>query len=144
MGYDVHITRKENWFEETGPEISLDEWVAYVSGDPEMRLDNFAEAANGNGAVLRIEKPGISVWLTYSGHDIDGNMAWFGHTRGRIVVKNPDEEILGKMWSIAQSLSARVQGDEGEIYNEEGEASVSEEPPSAVRKVAKKPWWKLW
>jgi hypothetical protein len=35
-------------------------------------------------------------------------------------VKNPDPEILRKMWSLAQRLDAMVQGDEGEQYDASG------------------------
>jgi hypothetical protein len=45
---------------------------------------------------------------------------WFDYRRGKIVVKNPDPETLMKMWQIAQALSANVQGDEGEIYDQAG------------------------
>ena len=31
-------------------------------------------------------------------------MAWFDHYRGQIIVKNPDEEILEKMYLIAQAF----------------------------------------
>jgi hypothetical protein len=48
-------------------------------------------------------------------------MAWFDFQDGDVVVKNPDEEILKKMWLIAQALGAKVQGDDGEIYDENGE-----------------------
>ncbi|WP_157197703.1 MULTISPECIES: hypothetical protein [Methylomonas] len=37
MGYEVHITRKAEWFEEEGPEITIEEWKNYVVSDPEMR-----------------------------------------------------------------------------------------------------------
>jgi hypothetical protein len=36
-------------------------------------------------------------------------------------VKNPDTEILQKMWSLAQPLSAKVQGDDGELYDSSGD-----------------------
>ena len=144
MGYDVHITRKINWSEEAGPDISLDEWVTYVKGDPEMRLDGFAEVANKKGEMLRLESPGLSVWLPYSGHGIEGGMAWFSYHQGNIVVKNPDEEILRKMWQIAQAFSAQVQGDEGETYNQNGETSPNSELLSTTELGAKKPWWKVW
>ncbi len=49
-------------------------------------------------------------------------MAWFNFSGGEIKVKNPDTEILKKMWAIAQRLFAKVQGDEGEIYNDQGDA----------------------
>jgi hypothetical protein len=35
---------------------------------------------------------------------------------GQVVVKNPDEILLGKMCEIAAALGARVLGDEGEFY----------------------------
>jgi hypothetical protein len=144
VGYDVHITRKEHWSDEAGPEISLDEWLHYVGSDPEMRLDGFAEAALPGGSVLRTESPGIAVWTTYSGHEVDGNMAWFCHFGDRVTVKNPDEEILQKMARIAQTLAAKVQGDDGEEYDLQGYtrgvAMVDlPELPSDGRR-----WWKFW
>jgi len=42
-------------------------------------------------------------------------MAWFDHRQGQIIVKNPDDEILEKMYLIAKALHARVQSDDGEI-----------------------------
>jgi hypothetical protein len=72
MGYDVHITRKQNWSDEAGPEIPLSEWIAVVAADPEMRLDGFAETRVGGGAILRIEREGLSVWTAYSRHRESG------------------------------------------------------------------------
>ena len=123
MGYDVRITRKENWWDESGAEINLDEWIDVVAADPDMRLDGYAETQVGDGKILRVENKGLSVWTAYSGHGKDGNMVWFGFHRGNVVVKNPDTEILQKMWSLAQLLSARVQGDEGEFYDKSGRQS---------------------
>jgi prepilin-type processing-associated H-X9-DG protein len=120
MGYDVGITRKENWWDENGPEIHLNEWIDVVAADRDMRLDGYAEAQVGDGKILRTENAGLSVWTAYSRHGEGGNMAWFDFRRGSIVVKNPDAEILQKMWSLAQTLSAKVQGDEGEFYDASG------------------------
>ena len=119
MGYDIHITRKTNWFEEE-PKIGCDEWQAVVASDDEMRLDGYAEAKVGCGAVLRVESEGLAVWTAYSGHAANGNMAWFDFRGGNVVVKNPNAEILGKMWAIAENLGARVQGDDGELYGPDG------------------------
>jgi hypothetical protein len=119
MGYDVHITRKEDWADPDGPAISLEEWLAVVAADPEMRLDGYAEA-HRDGSVLRMECEGLAVWTAYSGHGLNGNMAWFLFNDDRIVVRNPDNEILRKMWTLARALSARVQGDDGEFYDAEG------------------------
>ena len=98
MGYDVYITRRKQ--RSDGADISLDEWIAQLKSDPEMRLDNVAEAVAPTGDP---------------GHEV-----LFDYRRGRIVVKNPDETILRKMWSLAQKLSAKVEGDEGESYDQNG------------------------
>ena len=118
MGYDVHITRKENWFDEDETyNISIEEWKEIVANDPEMRLGNFAQATTTNGDTLRVENDGLSIWTKYSGDGVNGNHAWFDYYKGTIVVKNPDTEIIAKMISIAEKLKAKVQGDEGEIYD---------------------------
>ncbi len=121
MGYDIHITRQEFWFDDANSrDISIKEWLELIEQDSEMRLDNTAEATLDNGQVLQIENEGLAVWTAYSKHAENGNMAWFDYTNGNIVVKNPDSEILKKMWSIAERLSAKVQGDECEIYDANG------------------------
>jgi hypothetical protein len=48
-------------------------------------------------------------------------MVWFDFRQGNVVVKNPDTEVLRKMWSLAQALSANVQGDDGEGYDASGQ-----------------------
>lgn len=141
MGYDVHITRKENWFDE-GPEISLDEWLDVVRADSEMRIDGYAEVVVGGDSVLRTEDPSMSVWLAYSKHQLNGSMAWLWHSRGNVIAKNPDDEILKKMHVIAIKLTAKVQGDEGEFYGADGQP-VGEDTPASVA-ASQKPWWRFW
>jgi hypothetical protein len=75
-----------------------------------MRLTGTAEAKTPD-AVLRYENPGLAIW-TKAPH----SGTWFDYRRGRIVVKNPDPEILAKMKQIAGKLRAKVIGDEGEEY----------------------------
>jgi hypothetical protein len=115
MGYDVHITRVAHWTESESAPITLKEWLGYVANDTEMRLDNLAEA-EVEGGVLRYENEGLAVWTAYTGHGLKGNRAWFDYQRGAVIVKNPDDEILGKMRQIAFALGAKVMGDEGELY----------------------------
>lgn len=136
MGYEVHITRAEEWVESENFPISLADWKAYVNADPEMRLDGYAEATTPQGETIRIESAGIVVWISYSGHGVGGNMAWFSWFGGRVSVKGPDKEILQKMHAIAKALNARVLGDEGERYDADGE---SDWQPAAPRDI---PWWK--
>lgn len=120
MGYDVHITRKENWFDESGPQIRLEEWKALVLADPDMRLDGYATAVVGDGSILRVDSEGLAVWTAYAGTGIGGNMAWFDFSQGNVIVKNPDSASLDKMWRIAGKLGAKVQGDDGEEYGADG------------------------
>ena len=117
MGYDVHITRATDWAASKSNPITLEEWLAYVASDPEFRLDGFAEARTPAGDNLRYENPGLAVWTGWPGSGPDGNFAWFDWRAGRIVVKNPDDEILKKMCDVAKKLGGRVQGDEGEFHS---------------------------
>jgi hypothetical protein len=116
MGYEFHITRAPNWTESKTFPIGLEEWKAYVASDLEFRLDNYAQASTPDGGVIRYDNIGLAVWTAYSGHGRDGNMAWFDHRDGRIVVKQADEEIRQKMKEIAKFFGARLVGDEDEEY----------------------------
>jgi len=115
MGYDVHITRKEEWSDEKGPPITEAEWQAYVKSDPEMVITGAAEHTNPQGETIRLTQPLLTEWR----HHSSGHAVWFSYFEGSLCVKNPDDECLAKMRRIATRLHARVQGDEGEFYDEE-------------------------
>ena len=107
MGYELHITRiLEGSGGESKP-ISLEEWLSYVRGDPEMQIRPAAEATSPKGEVIRIPGEGLALWK---------EDCWFDWRRGKITVKNPSEVVICKMKQIAARLGARVQGDEGEYY----------------------------
>jgi hypothetical protein len=139
MGYDIHITRASDWSESETRPISIEEWLAYVASDPEMRLDNYAQVEI-DGHVLRHESEGIAVWTTYSGHGVNGNMAWFNYSDGQVQVARPDREILGKMLQIANRLGVKVQGDDGEEYLRTEDLPAEEQ----IQKVPRRPWWRIW
>jgi len=143
MGYELHITRSNDWVDSERNPISLKEWLAFVESNGEFRHDGYAEATTPDGEIIRVENEGLSVWTKYSKHGEEGGMAWFDYREGRIVVKSPDEEIIRKMCDVAKSFGAKVQGDEGEVYNEHGQSNWQElrQPPDEPKK---KPWWKLW
>jgi hypothetical protein len=114
MGYDLKITRAPMGLERNESPISLDEWLEYVASDPEFRLDNVAEVCASSGQVLRYENPGLAVWLPSTLES--GSGRWFDFRNGRIVVKNPTDEMIAKMKQVANRLNARVVGDDGEEY----------------------------
>src|SRR3989337_2529120 len=108
MGYNLYITKKENWFDEDDSNhISLKEWTEYLKADSEMRLNNVAEATATAGEFIRGESEGMSVWTKYSKDGLDDNHAWFWPNNGNIVVKNPDIAIRNKMIDIAGQLKAK-------------------------------------
>ena len=139
MWYDIHIKRKDNWFDEDDAnEIKLDEWTAYIMSDSEMRLDNQANSTNDIGEGIQYENNGLAVWTSYSKNGFDGNYAWFDFRAGNVTVKNADEEIRNKMVDIARRLGAKVQGDDGETYGTKTAMTVNQ------RSKDKRPWWKVW
>jgi hypothetical protein len=141
MGYDVHITRATDWTNSDSNPITLDEWLAYIESDPEMRLDGFAEPSTPAGDRIRYENPGLAVWIKRPGHDQDDNQAWFDHSGGRIVVKSPDNAILAKMCAIAEKMGARVQGDDGEYYPEAPKGGT-DESATMLTPPTRSSWWR--
>lgn len=69
--------------------------------DPELAID-----PRDNG-------PHFALWLA---HWIDGDNPWFDWFEGAINTDCPDRKTLGKALEIAKYFGARVQGDDGELY----------------------------
>jgi hypothetical protein len=116
MGYDLHITRKQNWADPEGPAVPLAEWQELIARDPELReFTEVGEADRGTGA---------------SYGDQEGALRW---EDGEIVSKDPDKALIAKMAQIAAALGATVQGDDGEIYQADGSSDSPdvEESPRA-------------
>lgn len=132
MGYEVHITRKSEWSDEEGPIISEAEWRAYVSSDRDLVTTGVAECETPDG-TLRITDPLLTEWRAHS----SGATVWISHFRGNFSIKNPDEECLCKMRQIAKALGARVQGDDGEFYDESPSASKQARQPSLMQRASR-------
>lgn len=137
MGYNVHITRKTNWFDETGPQISGDEWQNYVASDSEMVISGAAEHTTPEGETIRLTDPLLAEWRCHS----SGSTVWFAYFKGSLSVKNPDDECLSKMQQVAAKLQARVQGDDGEPYNNDFPKEPQERPS---HKTGLTEWFKSW
>jgi hypothetical protein len=118
MGYDLHITRKDDWADPEGPEISFDEWMAVVNADPELRAEGgYVDRRLPDGGTQRCA---LISWIVHSRYRKEGDAPAFDFWRGDISAKNPDPEFCGKMWRLAQLLQAKVQGDDGEYYDRFG------------------------
>ncbi|EPF80461.1 hypothetical protein GCM10025882_33300 [Acinetobacter gyllenbergii] len=97
-GYDLHITKKEFYFNE-GECITPAEWHAYMMLDPSVKSDLQNSAQD---FLILIDKQEIP--LIYS------------HDSCSLSIKNPSPEVIRKMIEIANKLHATVQGDDAEIY----------------------------
>ena len=105
MGYNLHITRKEDWSDEgDSNEIKLTEWTDYIRSDNEMQLEDKAWATTDNGDEVTYHNNGLAIWTSYSKNGFDDNYAWFDLRGGNVTVKNPDNEIINKMIDIAGRL----------------------------------------
>jgi hypothetical protein len=125
MGYDVHITRADNWAENQGFEISTEEWLNLVQEDHEL----IPMPENGKYFVI---------WHGTTKYP----ETWFNWSNGNIDTKAPDKATFHKMLQIALKLNAKVQGDEGELYDKESIESLDDSflkmrNPSKIKKINK-------
>jgi hypothetical protein len=157
MGYELFITRNTGDDDEsTENMITAQEWLAYISGDPELVLDQ--ESLH--------EGPLEDQYYDWRGHP-EGGCPGLYFYKGSIYSKYPDELMILKMIAIAKELSAKVRGEDGEFYEDEGSkvkilmddgrGNMSEQwvsPPLAstppppqpppLTPKPKKAWWKFW
>ncbi len=125
MGYDLHITRAEEWSDNESAPIPAEEWLLIVDEDPELRLVE----ANG---------PYFAVWRSPATGAEDDWLDWF---EGNVYSKNPCDALIDKMVQIAGRHGAKVQGEEGEVYTGGGRGGVAPPaPPPRARSAT--PWWK--
>jgi hypothetical protein len=96
MGYNIYITRKTNWSDTSGPQITPTEWLAVLDSDAEL-----SRATDTGDDTLAGAWKGDTL---------------FYFTDGEVTCKNPDENTIRKMVDIAARLKATVQGDDGEQY----------------------------
>jgi hypothetical protein len=116
MGYDFHVTRKAQWFEEHGPIISAEEWARYVDTHAECRwLEVAGRTRQLDDAVCVVDSLGIEI----------GRLWW---CRGEVRTKNPSTELISYMIEAGNALSARVMGDEGETFRDANTPNISRSP----------------
>ena len=113
MGYDLHITRAEDWLDSANAPITDAEWMAYAASDAELRVEGSYRTSSPGGTI---EHP-IFGWTC----DKTGRKGALWHEDSHVAAKNPDPEFIKKMYRIATGLNARLQGDDGEIYGPDGE-----------------------
>ncbi len=98
MGYNLYITKTDHPVDSAKKPITAKMWTQIVQDDEELE---FVE--NSKASVI---------WVDASGDDRGRLML----LNGKIIAKNPSDELIRKMVSLAEKLGARVIGDEGEPY----------------------------
>ena len=106
-GREVHISRRVNWWELDGGQISAGEFKAAVAEDADLAMVTVPD-------VWRWEPRWIAEITTGAGPEPRENLVW---RAGRIVARHPSAALIAKMCELAKTLGARVQGDDGEYYD---------------------------
>ena len=140
MGYDIHITRKDDWADDEGPVIELDEWLGYLAIDKSMGLDQDREAERDSAVATGAKAASLAIWKDWPSGDGE-NFAEIWHSQGNLMASDPDIAFRQKMFLIADALGAKVQGNKGEVYNSIGDP---ENRPRRSGTRAGRPWWKVW
>lgn len=109
MGYDFHITRRAHWADETGAAIDSAEWLNVAGSMAELRPI----------AISPLTKANLpSEWLSHCWHGhpaTDGQHGpIFRFVDGRVTFRGDDPATLRLALALAERLSARLVGDEGE------------------------------
>jgi hypothetical protein len=107
MGYDIHITRAADWSHNSGQEIRPSEWRAVVREDPEL-----------------VEDPDVGAHAVIWRREKGGDGGWFDWVDGNVYTTDASPDALRKMVELASRLEARVQGDDGEFYQYDGQQVV--------------------
>ncbi|WP_238015036.1 hypothetical protein KZZ52_33900 [Dactylosporangium sp. AC04546] len=108
MGYDLHITRAEDWLDAEARPIGRDEWNSYAGRHPDMVAEGWVEWAD-------VGREPIYDWP--SGNEERSSLSW---RNGEVVVTGVYTDHLPGLVTIAADLGANLIGDDGERYSTEG------------------------
>ncbi len=108
MGYELHISRAEEYYDSAERPIPLIEWLSYAENNPAL---------------------GVGGWLgwnedrqpIYEYTCTDGNLMSLTWFEGAIEIKGHfDGDPYQEFGSIAEDLQAHLHGDDGERYTASG------------------------
>ncbi len=108
MAYFFHIHRRTTVLD-AGNDITPEEWFALLDSDVSLQLDAFDAKRKIEQGFAVAEKV-FALWPSQ-----DQPQGGFQYWRGTIQIKSPSMDALKKACEIAEQMSARVQGDQGEF-----------------------------
>lgn len=142
MSYNVYVTRKDDWSDDDGPDITLNDWLDYLAIDGSLIPDSHRAKSTDPRVASGAKEATHAYWAEWPGRDDAGHEVWFWLELGNIICANADTATLRKLFVVADVLGARLQGDEGEFYDSVGRAVKGR--PRMPRGAGKRPWWKFW
>lgn len=105
MSLYVYISRRADPFDDSGPEVTADEWLHCTDSEQDFRVPR-SDETEGLGPHARM----------LSG---DPDMA-FDWVNGQVEVKNPPAWTIARMKRLALKLRAKVFSETGELFDAEG------------------------
>lgn len=142
MGYDLFVTRREDWSDEGDPKITLIDWMDYLAIDKSLEIDRERAEIIDPRVAAHQKEPTHTRWLDWPGREPGVREAWMWLEQGNIVASDPDRAFRCKLFLIADGMGGHLMGEDGEIYNSVGD------PEKAARRVvgssSSRRWWKIW
>ncbi|GAA1758263.1 hypothetical protein GCM10009767_16910 [Kocuria aegyptia] len=118
MAYDLHLTRADDWSEGLSRPITTEELV------DACRQVGFTLRSDGSDAFqLRRIAPGKADVDLMSAHVFEGQVT--------LKPFPPDQDAADRVTLLAAVLEARVQGDDGEVYER-----------APVLRIVRRPFWR--
>ena len=116
MSYDLHVHRAADWMESSEQPIGRTEWEMWVEETPDFRFDETISVSYSDDERGDWTETG-AVWTAHP----DGRQWASFYDDGAVMTGNPDEHVVRRMAQVAASLGARLQGDDGEFYDADGD-----------------------
>lgn len=119
MGQQLHITRAQFWANNKKSPITENEWLVYIESDPDLELvpelGRLYVRWKDPAEICKYEQP------------------WLNFKSGNIFTEWPDTALYKKMLAIAAALQAKVQDDDGAVYQNVGEWEFDPSSPEVKR-----------
>ncbi|MFC0030298.1 hypothetical protein ACFFMM_12290 [Micromonospora chaiyaphumensis] len=108
MGYELHISRAEEYYDSEEHPITLDEWLSYAEINPMLRVRGWLGRDEDRQPV-------------YEHPCTDGSIVSLTWFEGAIEIKGHfDGDAYREFGAVAEDLLANLQGDHGERYTASG------------------------
>ena len=107
VGYELHVTRSPDWSAAASKPIPQAEWETFARSEPRLVEDGYVDWSDSGRAIA------------FDWKDLAGpSFVW---RAGQVNVKGIRTAVeLGEIVAFARGLAANIQGDDGEVYGDDG------------------------